>query len=169
MKTTRQLIEAQKALEADHNWIAEKIMVVLEANNGKKLSRRILPKIAAVLGQAVTRDWTANNSLLYITTEAYRRNPDACGFGAVKILIPTGFNQSTLPDIDIHDIRDRNSRYLAAAVERNEKRAALLKGDYPERCDAAGKAFRDASAALESLACHPNPDWIALQRLHGMK
>jgi hypothetical protein len=169
MKTTRETLEEARALEADHNWTAEKILTVLEANNGKKITRRILPRIAAIIGQEVTLQWTASNSLLYIETENYRRNRDACGPGAVKILIPTGFNQSSLPEIDVEEIRERNACYLSAAVERNEARNKLLSSDYPEQCDAAGQAYRDAKAALESLTCYPNPDWTTLQRLQGLK
>lgn len=168
MKTTRQTLEEARSLEADHNWTAEKILTVLEANNGKKITRRILPKIAAILGQEVILEWTANNSLLYIETMNYRRSRDACGPGAVKILIPTGFNQSSLPEINVEEIRERNTCYLSAALERNEARTNLLNSDYPEQVDAAGQAYRDAKAVLESLTSYPNPDRFRLQKLQGL-
>jgi hypothetical protein len=66
MKTTRQLIEAARQLEADRNEVAERIISVLAKDEGKKLTRRILPKIAAAIGQEVYMS-SPCDSLLYVS------------------------------------------------------------------------------------------------------
>lgn len=167
MQTTRQLIEAARQLEADHNSIAEQMLGFLAKHEGKKLTRRILPKLSELLGQEVTlNDYTAG--LVYLETDAYRRNQEACGPGAVKLLIPTALGQTTLPVIDCEQIRERNSGYLSAAVERNAKRGAQLASDYPERIDKAAAALQKAQAELKELTAWPCPDSVRINKHAGV-
>jgi len=166
MKTTRQLIEAARQLEADQNKVAERIISVLANDEGKKLTRRILPKIAAAIGQEVYMN-SPCDSLLYIETEAYLRDREGRGEpGGVTLLIPTAFGQTTMPIIDIAEIRDRNSSWLYHAVERNTNRENLLASDYPEQVDIAGENLRYAETQFKNLVSHPVADWTSIARLH---
>jgi len=166
MKTTRQLIEAARQLEADQNEVAERIILVLAKDQGKKLTRRILPKIAAAIGQEVYMN-SPCDSLLYIETEAYLRDREGRGEpGGVKLLIPTAIGQTTMPIIDIAEIRDRNSSWFYHAVERNTNRENLLASDYTERVDIAGENLRNAEASFKNLVSHPVADWTSIARLH---
>jgi hypothetical protein len=166
MKTTRQLIEAARQLEADQNQVAEKMISVLANDEGKKLTRRILPKIAAAIGQEIYMN-SPCDSLLYIETEAYLRDREGRGEpGGVTLLIPTAIGQTTMPIIDIAEIRDQNSCWLYHAVERNTNRENLLASDYPERVDIAGENLRNAEASFKSLVSYPVTDWASIARLH---
>lgn len=166
MKTTRQLIEAARQLEADQNEVAERIISVLAKDQGKKLTRRILPRIAAAIGQEVYMN-SPCDSLLYIETEAYLRDREGRGEpGGVKLLIPTAIGQTAMPIIDIAEIRDRNSSWFYHAVERNTNRENLLASDYPERVDIAGENLRNAEASFKNLVSHPVADWTSIARLH---
>jgi hypothetical protein len=166
MKTTRQLIEAARQLEADQNQVAEKIVSVLAKEEGKKLTRRVLPKIAAAIGQEVYMN-SPCDSLLYIQTEAYLRDREGRGEpGGVKLLMPTAMGQTTMPVIDIAAIRDRNSSWLDAAIERNTNRENLLASDYPEKVDIAGENLRNAEASFKHLVSYPVADWSSIARLH---
>ena len=167
MQTTRQVIEAARDLETNHNQIAEKMLSVLQQYEGKKLTRRVLPKLSAALGQdVILNDYTAG--LLYLETEAYRRDREGCGFDAVKLFIPTAMGQTTLPVIDCEQIRERNSCYLEAAIERNFRRDAELASTFPEMCDDAANAYRKAEAELEQLTEYPCPDRHQIQKQAGM-
>jgi hypothetical protein len=166
MKTTRQLIEAARQLEADRNEVAERIISVLARDEGKKLTRRILPKIAAAIGQEVYMS-SPCDSLLYIETEAHLRDREGRGVpGGVKLLIPTAIGQTTMPVINVDEIRDRNSAWFYYAVERNTNRENLLASDYPERVDIAGENLRYAEAQFKNLVSHPVADWTSIARLH---
>ena len=166
MKTTRQLIEAARQLEADQNQVAERMISVLAKEEGKKLTRRVLPKIAAAIGQEVYMN-SPCDSLLYIETEAYLRDREGRGTpGGVKLLIPTAMGQTTMPIINIEEIRDRNSSWFHGAIERNKNREDLLASDYPERVDIAGENLRNAEAAFKNLVSYPAADWTSIARLH---
>jgi len=166
MKTTRQLIEAARQLEADQNQVAEKMISVLAKDEGKKLTRRILPKIADAIGQEVYMS-SPCDSLLYIETEAYLRDREGRGEpGGVKLLIPTAIGQTTMPVINVDEIRDRNSSWLYHAVERNANRENLLASDYPERVDIAVENLRNAEASFKNLVSHPVADWTSIARLY---
>ena len=167
MQTTRQLIEAARQLEADHNSIAEQMLGFLAKHEGKKLTRRILPKLSELLGQEVTlNDYTAG--LVYLETDAYRRNRDFCGPGAVRLLIPTALGQTTLPVINCEQIRERNKCYLSAAIERNDRRNAQLATNYPERIDTAAAALQKAQAELKAATEWPCPDSTAINKNAGV-
>ena len=167
-KTSREHIQAAHALELDHNQLAEQILAFLKQYEGKKITRRILPKLSEAIGQEVIlNDFTAG--LLYLETMAYRREPYGIGFGAIKLLIPTPMGSDLLPLINTDEIRERNSCYLSAAVERNAHREWILASDIPEQIDRAGEQFRQAKKTIEGLTCHPNPDWVQLQKLQGLK
>lgn len=166
MKTTRQLIEAAMQLEADQNEVAERIISVLANDEGKKLTRRILPKIAAAIGQEVYMS-SPCDSLLYVETEAHLRDKEGRGEpGGVKLLIPTAIGQTTMPIVDIAEIRDRNSAWFYHAVERNTNRENLLDSDYPEQVDIAGENLRRAETQFKNLVSYPVADWTAIARLH---
>lgn len=166
MKTTRQLIEAARQLEADQNKVAERIISVLAKEEGKKLTRRILPKIEAAIGQEVYIN-SPCDSLLYVETEAYLRDREGRGEpGGVKLLIPTAFGQTTMPVINVDEIRDRNSSWFHAAVKRNANRENLLASDYPEQVDIAGENLRYAETQFKNLVSHPVADWTSIARLH---
>ena len=168
-ETTRDLIEAARQLENDHHGLAEQMIGFLEQHNGKKLTRRILPKLAELIGQdVILNDFTAG--LLYLETDAYRRDRDGrCGPGAIKLLIPTAMGQTTLPEIDTEQIRERNACYLSAAIERNEKRESILASDLPEQIDRAGETYRQAMADLISLADAAGPDRFSVERAQELK
>lgn len=166
MKTTRQLIEAARQLEQDRNQVAEKIVSVLANEEGKKLTRRVLPKIAAAIGQEVYMN-SPCDSLLYIETEAYLRDREGKGEpGGVKLLMPTAIGQTTMPVINVDEIRDRNSSWFYHAVVRNMNREDLLASDYPERVDIAGENLREAEEVFKNLVSYPVADWTSIARLH---
>jgi hypothetical protein len=166
MKTTRQLIEAARQLESDQNQVAERMISVLANEEGKKLTRRVLPKIAAAIGQDVYMN-SPCDSLLYIETEAYLRDREGRGEpGGVKLLMPQAMGETTMPIVNIAEIRDRNSSWLYHAVERNTNRENLLASDYPERVDMAGKNLRAAEESFKNLVSHPVADWTSIARLH---
>ena len=167
MQTTRQVIEAARDLETNHNQIAEKMLSVLQQYEGKKLTRRVLPKLSAALGQdVILNDYTAG--LLYLETEAYRRDREGCGFDAVKLFIPTAMGQTTLPVIDCEQIRERNSCYLEAAIE-HFRRDAELASTFPEMCDDVQRTLIGRrNAELKQLTEYPCPDRHQIQRQAGM-
>jgi len=166
MKTTRQLIEAARQLESDQNQVAERMISVLAKEEGKKLTRRIRPKIAAAIGQDVYMN-SPCDSLLYIETEAYFRDREGRGEpGGVKLLIPTAIGQTTMPYINTREIRDRNSSWFYSAIERNANREDLLASDYPEMVDIAGENLRNAEISFKNLVSYPVADWTSIARLH---
>jgi len=161
--STRQKIEAAEALERDHNWTAKLIIETLRNYEGKKLTRRILPNITRVLGQEVTLD--DSYGTLRLQTEAYWRNKDNPGPGAVSLFIPVPLGSTTLPVVNIDEITEANERYLSAALERNNRRAEMLNSDVPERIDAQLAALAAASKELERLTDYATcPDWCALRK-----
>ena len=162
METTRQKIEAAEALERDHNWTAKLIIETLRNYEGKKLTRRILPAVGRVLGQEVTLD--DSYGMLRLQTEAYWRNKDNPGPGAVSLSIPVPLGSTTLPIVNIDEITEANERYLSAALERNNRRAEMLNSDTPERIDAALAAIAAATEELERLTEYPCPDWSTLRK-----
>ena len=159
--SARQKIEAAQALERDHNWTAELIIETLRNYEGKKLTRRILPNITRVLGQEVTLN--DSYGMLRLETEAYWRNRDKPGPGAVSLVIPVPLGSTTLPVVDIEKITEANERYLSAALERNNRRAEMLISGTPERIDALLETLATATEELERLTEYPCPDWCSLR------
>jgi hypothetical protein len=84
---------------------------------------------------------------------------------AVHLTIPTALGDTTLPVVDVEQIRESNAAYFSAAAERNATRWERLESDWPEQVDAAGAAYRAAKAAFKQLTAYPCPDSCRISKL----
>ena len=155
VKTTRQILQDEHNAEASQIETAGRMLNVLKRTNGKKLTRRVLKPMEESIGQECYLD--QNYGMIHLKTWDYVRGDYKTG-GAVSLTIPAPLGTSTLPDVDVDAIEQYNAAYFSAAVERNAIRWQKLESDWPEQVDAAGEAYRKASAAMSDLLAYPCPD-----------
>lgn len=155
IKTTRQILQDEHNAETSQIEIAERMLTVLKRTDGKKLTRRVLKPIEDSIGQKCYLD--QDYGMIHLKTWAYVRGEFKSG-NAVSLTIPRVWGESTLPDIDVDAIREYNTCYFSAAVERNAIRWQKIESDWPEQVDAAGEAYRKASSKLSELLAYPCPD-----------
>lgn len=155
VKTTRQILQDEHEREVAQMETAERMLTVLKRVDGKKLTRRVLKPIEELIGQECFLD--QSYGLVALNTVDYVRGNYENG-GAVHLNIPTPLGATTLPTVDVEEIRERNAAYFSAAQERNAIRWEKLESDWPERVDAAGEAFRAAKAAFKEAMAYPCPD-----------
>jgi hypothetical protein len=162
VKTTRQLLQDEHEREVAQMETAERMLTVLKRIDGKKLTRRVLKPIAELIGQEcfLNQDY----GLVSLNTMDYVRGNYESG-SAVHLTIPTALGDTTLPVVDVEQIRERNAAYFSAAAERNAIRWERLESDWPEQVDAAGAAYRAAKAAFKQLTAYPCPDSCRISKL----
>lgn len=162
VKTTRQLLQDEHEREVAQMETAERMLTVLKRVDGKKLTRRVLKPIKELIGQECFLD--QSYGLVSLNTWDYVRGNYESG-SAVHLTIPTALGDTTLPIVDVEEIRERNSAYFSAAAERNANRWERLESDWPEQVDAAGEAYRAAKAAFKALTAHPCPDSGRIEKM----
>ena len=155
VKTTRQVLQDEHNAEASQIETAGRMLNVLKRTNGKKLTRRVLKPMEESIGQKCYID--QDYGMIHLKTWDYVRGDYKTG-AAVSLTIPAPLGTSTLPDVDVDAIEQYNAAYFSAAVERNAVRWEKLLSDWPEQVDAAGEAYRKASAAMSDLLAYPCPD-----------
>ena len=155
VKTTRQILQDEHNAETSQIETAGRMLNVLKRTNGKKLTRRVLKPMEESIGQQCYLD--QDYGMIHLKTWDYVRGDFKTG-GAVSLTIPAPLGTSTLPDVDVKAIEQYNAAYFSAAIERNAIRWEKLLTDWPEQVDAAGEAYRQASAALSDLLAYPCPD-----------
>lgn len=162
VKTTRQLLQDEHEREVAQMETAERMLTVLKRVDGKKLTRRVLKPIEELIGQQcfLNQDY----GLVALNTIDYVRGNYDSG-AAVHLTIPTALGDTTLPAVDVEEIRERNAAYFSAAAERNANRWERLESDWPEQVDAAGEAYRAAKAAFKKLTAYPCPDSGRISRM----
>ena len=162
VKTTRQILQDEHEREVAQMETAERMLTVLKRVDGKKLTRRVLKPIEELIGQECFLD--QNYGLVALNTVDYVRGNYESG-SAVHLNIPTALGDTTLPVVDVEEIRERNAAYFSAAAERNVNRWQKLDSDWPEQVDAAGEAYRAAKAAFKALTAYPCPDSGRIQKM----
>ena len=162
VQTTRQLLQDEHEREVAQMETAERMLTVLKRIDGKKLTRRVLKPIAELIGQecCLIQDY----GLVILNTMEYVRGNYESG-SAVRLTIPTPLGDTTLPVVDVEQIREHNAAYFSAAAERNAIRWERLESDWPEQVDAAGAAYRAAKAAFKQLTAYPCPDSCRISKL----
>lgn len=162
VKTTRQILEDEHGREVAQMETAERMLTVLKRVDGKKLTRRVLKPMEELTGQQCFLD--QSYGLIALNTLDYVRGNYESG-AAVHLTIPTSLGATTLPAVDVEEIRERNAAYFSAAAERNAIRWEKLESDWPEQVDAAGEAYRTARAAFKALTAHPCPDSGRIEKM----
>ena len=161
-QTTRQTVSAEQALEQQQRQQAGAILAVLQQHNGKKLTRRLEPALAAAAGEPVSI--VQQYGMTTLQSETYWRS-DANG--GVRLTLGYGDN---MPVIDADGVQERNIAYFSAADARIAERETFLAGAGPELVDAAAEALRQAQAAYKGMA-GPGvlTDWARIAKGHGFK
>ena len=162
VKTTRQILQDEHEREVVQMETAERMLTVLKRIDGKKLTRRVLKPIEELIGQECFLD--QNYGLVSLNTVDYQRGNYESGC-AVHLNIPKPLTETTLPVVDVEQIRKDNAAYFSAAAERNATRWEKLESDWPEQVDAAGEAFKAAQAAFKALIAYPCPDSGRIEKM----
>jgi hypothetical protein len=155
LKALRALIEEQR--DADASPSLARVMAVLQAINGRKLTKREHAAIhdAAAVALRIGPDgtgWTIQTADHGTSIHGWR--------------IRLSWQTTVCPVVDVDAIRRENPSYFSGAQDRNAIRAGWL--DDSGRLDALASAvetYREAAAALSALVEHPNPDgWLIRKR-----
>lgn len=161
--TTREVVNAQLQDEQLRHDIVAAVVAVLEQHNGKRYSKRLLPALQEAAGEELF--FSDEYGLQKLVTRSYYRTDGNAGW---RLLLGHG---TGCPVIDVDRIRESNTCYLAAAVERNKARANQLATDWPERLDAAAAALKAAQQAYNQLVggYTQTPDTYQLEKAHGFR
>ena len=155
LKALRALIEEQR--DADASPSLARVMAVLQAINGRKLTKREHAAIhdAAAVALRIGPDGTG------LTIQTADHGTSIHGWR-----IRLSWQTTVCPVVDVDAIRRENPYYFSGAQDRNAIRAGWL--DDSGRLDALASAvetYREAAAALSALVEHPNPDgWLIRKR-----
>jgi hypothetical protein len=158
--TTRQIIQAAYDKEARIIKVGLAVIDWLAENEGKKLTKRNKPQLAAAAARAwgYAEDrvsvWPSYGDL-EVSSASYRRTDCREGFSL-------RLGQGECPIVSVKWFRDRNTWLTAGIENRQPKRSAQLHSGLPEEIDAAMAEYKKAERVTKALTydlCESHELW----------